>query len=180
MTIIKHSAQRVAVLIDTQNLYHSAKNLYNQRVDFKAILDSAVAGRTLVRAIGYVISTESGEENSFFQALENLGIETKTKDLLVFSGGAKKGDWDVGLAIDAVRLASKVDAIVIVSGDGDFAPLVAYLKNAAGCQVEAVAFGRSASSSLKEVVEDFVDLDQDSKRYLIANKRRTRGKARKK
>lgn len=166
MAVIKHKDQRVGVFIDTQNLYHSAKNLYKARVNFGAVVRDAVADRKLVRAIAYVITTESGEETTFFEALTKLGIETKTKDLQVFFGGAKKADWDVGLAIDAVRAASKLDAIVIASGDGDFVPLVDHLKSL-GVQVEAVAFGKSASLKLKEAADHFVDLSSDPHKYLI-------------
>ena len=164
MGVIKHKVQRVAVLIDTQNLYHSAKNIYSgARVNFKEVLKSAVADRQLVRAVAYVIATESGEERAFFEALEKLGIETKVKDLQVFAGGAKKADWDVGLAVDAIKFAPKVDAIVIASGDGDYVPLVEYLQMYSGTQVEVIAFGRSTSAALREVADDFVDLDADSK-----------------
>src|SRR3989337_3697271 len=147
MAVIKHKEQRIGVFIDTQNLYHSAKNLYRRKVNFGAILKDAVAGRQLVRAIAYLITTESGEEKAFFEALEKLGIETKSKDLQIFAGGAKKGDWDVGLAMDAVRLAPKIDGAIIVSGDGDFVPLVEYLKISA--QVEVISFGKSTSAKLK-------------------------------
>lgn len=165
MTVIKHKEQRVGVFIDAQNLYHSAKNLYKKKVDFGAILDDAVADRQLVRAIAYVITTESGEEKGFFEALEKLGIETKSKDLQVFYGGAKKADWDVGIAVDMIRLATKLDAVVLVAGDGDFVPLVEYLKTMT--QVEAISFGKSSSGKLKEVVDDFMDMDENPKKYLI-------------
>src|SRR3989338_7268335 len=122
MAIIKQKEQRVAMLIDTQNLYHSARNLYGSRVNFCAVLKEAVAGRHLVRAIAYVITTEAEDEKNFFGALNSLGIETKTKDLQIFLGGAKKADWDVGLAVDAVKMAPKLDTIILVSGDGDFIP----------------------------------------------------------
>jgi uncharacterized LabA/DUF88 family protein len=168
MSVIKHKEQRVGIFVDTQNLYHSAKNLYGARVNFANVLKDAVAGRRIIRAIGYVITTESGEERPFFDALLSIGIETKTKNLQIFSGGAKKADWDVGLAVDAIALASKVDSIIIVSGDGDFVPLVEYLKFH-GCQVEAVTFGKSASGMLKNAVDDFIDLDQNPKKYLIQN-----------
>jgi len=168
MSVIKQKEQRVGVFIDTQNLYHSAKNLYNRKVNFGSVLKDAVAGRKLVRAIAYVITTETEEEKGFFGALEKLGIETKTKDLQVFFGGAKKGDWDVGIAVDAIRLAPKLDAVVIVSGDGDFVPLVEYLKN--NTQVEAIAFGKSASGRLKETVDDFIDLSSNPKKYLMGYK----------
>lgn len=168
MTVIKHKEQRVAVFIDAQNLYHSAKNLYKTKVNFGEVLKTAVSNRSLIRAVAYVITTESGEEKSFFEALEKLGIETKTKDLQIFYGGSKKADWDVGMAIDAIKMASKVDAVVLCSGDGDFVPLVDYIQNKEGCQVEVVTFGKSASARLKEVVDDFIDLDEDAKRYLIS------------
>ncbi len=165
--IPKHKNQRVAVLIDPQNMYHSAKNIYKARTNFKEILKAAVAGRQLIRAIAYVIKTETGEEKPFFEALSKMGIELKIKDLQIFPGGMKKGDWDVGMAIDAVRLADMViDAIVLVSGDGDLVPLVEYLKGK-GRQVEIVAFGKSTSAKLKEAADDFIDLGEDAKRFLI-------------
>lgn len=155
------------MFIDTQNLYHCAKNLYQARVNFGAILKDAVADRTLVRAIAYVVTTESGEEKNFLEALGKVGIEIKTKDLQIFVGGAKKADWDVGLAIDTVKLAPRLDAVIIASGDGDFVPLVEYLKIHSGNQVEVVAFGKSTSAKLKEAADDFLDLGDNPRRYLI-------------
>src|SRR5680860_1888619 len=158
MPIIKHDGQRVGVFIETQNLYHSAKNLYHGRVNFGNILKDAVGGRDLIRARAYVVTTEAGDEKSFFEALEKMGIEIKTKDLQIFFGGAKKADWDVGLAIDAVKMAPKLDAIILCSGDGDFIPLVKYLQENMGCQVEVISFSKSTSSKLIEVADDFMDL----------------------
>jgi len=147
MTVIKHREQRVAVLIDVQNMYHSARNLFGKRVNFKEVLKTAVAGRKLVRAIGYVIKTETGEESAFFEALAKIGIEPKFKDLQIFAGGMKKADWDVGITVDAIRLAPRTDSIVLITGDGDFMPLIEYLKEGQfGIQVEVMAFGRSASA----------------------------------
>jgi uncharacterized LabA/DUF88 family protein len=163
--IIKHKEQRVAVFIDTSNLYHSAKNLYKRKVNFGAVLKDAVAGRKLVRAVAYVIASESGEEKNFFDALTKLGIETKTKDLQIFAGGAKKGDWDVGITVDAIRMAEKVDAAILVTGDGDFVPLVEYLKTTT--QVEVISFGKSTSMKLKEATDDFLDLSNNPRKYLI-------------
>lgn len=167
MSVIKHKEQRVAVFIDAQNLYHSAKNLYGSKVNFGAVLTNSLGNRKLVRAIAYVITSETGEEKGFFEALEKLGIETKTKDLQVFSGGAKKADWDVGLAIDAIKASHKVDAVVIASGDGDFVPLCEYLKTSGGCQVEIISFGKSSSSKLIEFADDFIDMDDNPSQYLI-------------
>ncbi len=169
MTVIKHKEQRVGVFIDTQNLYHSARNLYKARVNFGAVLKDAVAGRKLVRAVAYVITTEAGDEKNFFEALSKLGIETKTKDLQIFAGGSKKADWDVGLAVDAIKMSPRLDSVVIVSGDGDFVPLVEYLQSI-GVQVEVVSFGKSTSGKLREAVDDFVDLGENPRKYLIASR----------
>jgi len=165
MSVIKHKEQRVGLFIDTQNLYHSAKNLYKAKVNFGQMVKDAVADRVLIRAVAYVITTESGEEKGFFEALSKIGIETKTKDLQIFWGGAKKADWDVGLAVDAIKMAPKLDVIIIASGDGDFVPLIEYLKTS--CQVEVISFGRSSSGKLKEVADDFIDMDENPKKYLM-------------
>lgn len=167
MSVIKHKAQRVAILIDVQNLYHSARNLYNARVNFKEVLKVAVAGRSLVRAMAYVIRTESGEEKTFLDALTKIGIETRIKDLQIFPGGMKKADWDVGMAMDAVKLGKRIDALVLMSGDGDFIPLIDYLHEVYGIQVEVAAFGRSSSQKLKEVADDFVDLGDKEHNFLM-------------
>lgn len=162
----KHQEQRVSVLVDVANMYHSAKNLFGRRVNFAEVLKAAVAGRRLVRAIAYAIKSSSQEEEGFFEALAKQGFEVRTKDLQIFAGGNKKADWDVGIAVDAVKLADKNDTMVLVTGDGDFTPLVMYLKETKGCRVELIAFGRTTSGKLLEVVDDFINLEHDS-RYLL-------------
>jgi len=164
--VIKHIGQRVGVLIDVQNLYHSAKNLYKAKVNFREILKSAVSQRSLIRVFAYVVRTKTGEEKPFFEALTKLGIETKVRDLQEFYGGLKKADWDVGITVDAIRIAASVDTIILASGDGDFIQLVEYLKNQ-GKRVEIMAFGRSASSRLKEIADEFIDLEKNPEKYLL-------------
>ncbi len=164
---MKHKDQRVAVFVDAQNMYHSAKNLFGANVNFKEILDHAVAGRQLVRALVYGIASPGGDEEKFLATLEKQGFELRIKDLQVFAGGAKKGDWDVGMAIDAVKIAEKVDVIVLVTGDGDFIPLVQYLQENKGCLVELISFQKSTSSRLIEAVDDFTDISAEPARFLM-------------
>jgi len=147
-------------------MYYSARNLYNSKVNFAYILNQAVKGRSLIRAIAYVIKADIKEEQNFFDALSSIGYEVKAKDLQTFIGGAKKGDWDIGIAMDSIELAPKLDTIVIVSGDGDFLELIKHLKYALGCRIEVMAFGRSCSSKTKEEADNFTDMDKDRK-YLI-------------
>lgn len=163
-----HKEQRVGVLVDIQNLYYSAKVIYKKKVNFGAILKEVVGERKLIRAIAYGVATEEGLEEKFFTALESAGYEVKTKDLQIFPGGHKKGDWDVGIAIDAIKLSKNLDVIVLLSGDGDYLPLVEYLQNTTGCRVEIAAFRESTSSLLLDYVDSFTDLSANKRKFLLA------------
>ena len=165
--MIKHKEQRVGVFVDVQNMYHSAKNLYKANVNFQEILKTAVAGRKLIRAVAYGIITPVGEEKKFLEILGKQGFEVKTKELQIFPGGAKKGDWDVGLAVDAIKMADKLDVVVLVTGDGDFIPLIHYLRENKGCLVELISFAKSTSGKLLEVVDDYTDLGENPGKYLF-------------
>jgi len=161
-----HSAQRVGVFVDVQNMYYSAKNLYKKKVNFGEILRLAIGDRKLVRAIAYVIKADVEQEANFFEAIHKQGYEVKAKDLQIFLGGAKKGDWDVGIAMDVMRIAPKVDVIVLVSGDGDFKDLFEHVKSL-GCRAEMIAFRKTSSSRLLEEADEFIDLDQIKHKVLI-------------
>jgi uncharacterized LabA/DUF88 family protein len=162
-----YKEQRVGVLVDIQNLYYSSKVMFKKKVNFGAILKEVVGDRKLIRAIAYGVATEEGLEEKFFTALEGVGYEVKTKDLQIFPGGHKKGDWDVGIAIDAIKLSKNLDVIVLVSGDGDYLPLVEYLQNTTGCRVEIAAFRESTSSLLLNYVDSFIDLSANKKKFLL-------------
>jgi uncharacterized LabA/DUF88 family protein len=157
--------QRVGVFVDVQNLYYSAKHLYKSKLNFNNILKRAENNRKLIRAIAYVVRADIKYENTFFDALEQMGFDVRVKDLQIFYGGQKKGDWDVGIAMDIMRLASKLDVVVLVSGDGDFKDLLEHA-NALGCRTEVMAFGKSCSSKLKEEADEFIDLDKEKKIFL--------------
>jgi len=161
-----HPAQRVAVLVDAQNLYHSAQSVYTRNIDYASLLEEAVAGRELTRAISYVIRADSPDEESFFDALEDIGFETRIKDIRTFPDGSKKADWDVGMSLDAVTLANHVDTIVLCTGDGDFARLCSHLKHE-GVRVEIVCFAESAADSLIDAADAFTDISEDTETYLL-------------
>jgi len=166
----KNPDQRVGIFIDVQNLYYSARALYGTKVNFGEIVRTATAGRKLVRAIAYAVKAEMPEEQSFFDALEKAGLEVKTKDLQTFSSGQKKADWDVGIAVDILNMAPKLDAVVLCSGDGDFQILMHQAKTE-GCRAEVISFGRSTSAKLIEEADDLVDMDTEPERYLLNYKK---------
>lgn len=183
-----YSHQRVGIFIDVQNLYHSAKNLYRGRVNYRELIKYLVGERQLIRSMAYVVKSEGivdaapsraegmrpahradegiSSEAAFFEALEKAGLELRVKDLQVYPGGMKKADWDVGLAVDAIRMSSFLDVVVIVSGDGDFLPLVDYLKWGVGRLVEVAAFRRSASSKLQEAADTFINIEDIPKAII--------------
>lgn len=166
-----YKEQRVGVFVDVQNMYYSAKFIYKAKVNFKTILSEAVRNRNLIRSIAYVIKADVKDEINFFEVLKSLGYEVKEKDLQVFYDGAKKGDWDIGIAMDMIELAPKLDALVLVSGDGDFVPLVMHLKHALGCFVEIMAFGKSCSQKLAENADNFIDMDINHNKFLIPRRK---------
>ena len=167
MSIYKE--QRVGILVDIQNLYYSARILFKKKVNFEAILKAGVGDRKLIRAIAYGIKTVEGLEEKFFEALIGSGYEVKTKDLQIFPDGSKNGDWDVGIAVDAIKLSKSLDVIILVSGDGDYLPLVDYLRGTTGCRVEVAAFVESASAKLIEAADNFINLSDNRRKFLITN-----------
>jgi uncharacterized LabA/DUF88 family protein len=161
-----HPNQRVAVLADSQNLYHTAHSLYSRNVDYTALLDAAIQDRELVRAIAYVIRADSPNEEDFFGALRDIGFEAKIKDIKTFGDGSKKADWDVGISLDAVTLASHVDSLVLCSGDGDFSRLCSHLRHE-GVRVEVFGFGSSSAEELRDAADSFVDMSENQDHYLL-------------
>ena len=161
-----HPGQRVAVLADAQNLYHTAHSLYSRNVDYDALLSGAVQSRELVRAIAYVIQAHSPQEESFFDALTDIGFETKIKEIKTFGDGSKKADWDVGMSLDAVTLGKHVDVVVLCTGDGDFSRLCSHLRHE-GTRIEVMGFGPSTADELVEAADSFVDLSERQDKYLL-------------
>ncbi len=99
-------------------------------------------------------------EAAFFGALEKAGLELRMKDLQIYAGGMKKADWDVGMAVDAIRISAFLDVVILVTGDGDFLPLIDYLKWGAGRVVEVAAFRRSASAKIQEAADEFIAVEE--------------------
>ncbi len=169
-----HPDQRVGIFIDVQNIYHSAKNLYQARVNFDQLVKTLSANRPLIRAVAYVVKSEGvlpasetrhdGSEGSFFDALRKAGIELRLKDIQVFPGGAKKADWDVGMAVDAIRMANSLDVVILVTGDGDFVPLVEYLKWGMGKQVEV-----GAEAQRQQRHDQHIEAERRAERAALAH-----------
>lgn len=151
--------QRLGIFVDVQNMFYSAKSLHQSKIDYSKLLLEIVDDRYLIRAIAYAVHKPDVDQSSFTEALERLGYEIKTKELRLRPDGTAKGDWDMGIAIDSIAIAPKLDTIVLVSGDGDFVPLVEMLK-AQGCRVEVVSFRRSTAVELIEASTKYIAIEE--------------------
>jgi len=154
----------VGVFVDMQNIYYGAKNALRRKVDFKNLLQVAVRGRSLYRAIAYLVDLERVNQDGFIHVLKSLGYEVKLKEPKKFYNWDRveyKADWDMGIAIDAIAMAenNKVDVVVLMSGDGDFVDLINFLK-AKGIKVEVISFRSITAKELVQAANEYIDLEE--------------------
>ena len=168
---MKWTNQRIGIFVDVQNMFYSAKALHHSKIDYSKLLLEAVGGRNLIRAIAYVVQKAEVDKSGFIEALTRLGYEIKTKELRMRADGTAKGDWDMGIAIDTIAIAPKLDTVVLVSGDGDFAPLVHMLK-ARGCRVEVVSFKKSTAIELVDAATNYIAIEES---LLFKEKKNIKG-----
>ncbi len=154
-----YPAQRVGVLVDVQNMFYSAYDCFRGRLNYKKLLDTAAGNRQVVRALAYAMR-DGNNQASFFTMLREVGFELRTKEPRVRPDGTRKGGWDIGIAVDALMLAPRLDVLVLVSGDGDFVELVHALR-ALGVKVEVYAFERSVGRELREAADLFVPIGEE-------------------
>ena len=160
--------QKVGIFVDVQNMFYSAKHQYGAKLNFTKLLESAVKGRRLIRAIAYIVQTEGIDQKNFIDMLSRTGYEVKSKDLKIRPDGTKKGDWDMGIAIDSISLADRIDAMILVSGDGDFVDLVNMLKGK-GVRVEVISFPKSTAEELIEAATQYYPIERN---FLIKQRHR--------
>ncbi len=162
--------ERVAVFVDGANLYHSIKSYYKGVLDYGVLLNTAAGGRKLLRATFYIVEKQDTDEisgaRSFVYNLNKFGYKVRSKPLVVHeslsAGGERvvshKGDWDMGIVVDMMRLADHADVYVLVSGDGDYVEAIEYLQSEKGLRVEVVSAGQCTSQALLDVCDVHTDL----------------------
>jgi len=162
--LIQDNDQRTAVLVDVQNMFYSAKLLRQSKVDYGKLLDGLVGNRQIVRAIAYIIQKPDVDQRGFHEALFRFGYELKIKELKIRSnesgGTSAKGSWDVGMTVDAMTMANKIDTFILVTGDGDYIPLVNALK-VHGCRVEVCSFERSTAGELIKAADQYIPMQEE-------------------
>ena len=157
--------QRVAIFLDIQNLYYSARDTFNRKVNFESVLHKVLKERVLIRAIAYLVRLHGVDQKAFINTLKHIGYQVRVKEPKIFKSIDEQGnlwttikaDWDMGIAMDAISMAEKIDVAILASGDGDFVDLVRYL-HTKGVKVEIAAFKQTAAKELIEIADEFIDL----------------------
>jgi uncharacterized LabA/DUF88 family protein len=152
--------QRVGIFIDVQNMFYAAKHLYNSKLNFGKLMEYVARDRPLVRAITYIVQTPEIDQSNFLAMLRSNGYEIRSKDLKMRPDGSAKGDWDMGLALDALAMSERLDVVAIVSGDGDFVDLVNFLK-ARGVRVEVYSFAYSTAEELRGAATEYFQMGSE-------------------
>ncbi len=155
--------QRVAVFVDVQNMYYSARYQYNNKVNFEKLIEKTIRERKMIRAIAYLVQSDEIDQSRFEEILDQSGYEVKNKQLRTRPDGSAKADWDMGIAIDAIAIGEKVDVVCLVSGDGDFVDMVEMLKGN-GVKVEVFSFPSSTAEELKQSATEYYPMDEE---YLL-------------
>ncbi|MCP1624651.1 LabA-like NYN domain-containing protein [Pseudomonas nitroreducens] len=110
----------IALFADVQNLYYTVRQAYGCHFNYAALWAELSAQGNIVQAYAYAIDRGDAKQQQFQQILRKLGFTVKLKPYIQRADGSAKGDWDVGITIDILDAAPKVDEIVLASGDGDF------------------------------------------------------------
>jgi uncharacterized LabA/DUF88 family protein len=148
--------QRVAVLVDIQDMYHAAKRLHSRPLAYAKVLDAVVRDRTLIRAVAYVIDREGVDQQGFVDHLRHSGFLVRRKAIHERPDGFRKASWEIGIAVEALQCATKCDVVVLVTGDPDFSPLVEEI-SARGALCEIACFPEVAAQPLLHKA-DFVNV----------------------
>lgn len=149
--------QRLAVLVDTAYVYAAARRLYDDRLDYRRLLDFVADARHVVRAIAFVVRQGEADVGPFVEALRAVGFEVRVRSRRRHPDGWR-GEWDVGLALTAAAIAPRVDVVALVAGGGDFVDLLDHLE-VAGCRAEVYAFAEAVDEALVAAADDFRPLD---------------------
>jgi len=152
--------ETIALFVDSQNLYYSARMGYAAKVNYEKLLRLITGTRNLIKAYAYIVQPPEGDVKPFATSLERIGYIVKTKDVRTRANGSAKANWDMGIALDILGILDRVDTIVLASGDGDFVPLIDFIKGK-NKRVEIFAFPDNTAYDLKEKADRFAPLGEN-------------------
>lgn len=149
----------VAIFVDVQNVYYTSRQAYGRNFDYNKFWQKATADRKVVKAIAYAIDRGDQKQREFQNILRAIGFDVKLKPFIQRADGSAKGDWDVGITLDAIESADQADVVVLVSGDGDFDLLVNKIRVDKGKQVQVYGVPELTSVSLMKAASEFIAID---------------------
>ena len=153
--------KKVVILVDVQNVYYTTRQAFKRNFDYNKFWLKASSDRQVIKAIAYAIDKGDKKQQEFQNILRAIGFEVKLKPFIQRSDGSAKGDWDVGIAIDALEYSEGADTVVLVSGDGDFDLLVDKLRVEKGKVVEVYGVARLTSNSLVKAASEFIPIEDE-------------------
>ena len=151
--------EKLAILVDVQNVYYTTRQAYGCTFDYNRFWAAATQGRELVKAFAYAIDRGDKKQREFQNILRAIGFEVKLKPFIQRADGSAKGDWDVGITLDAMELADQIDTLILVSGDGDFALLVDKLRERKHCRVEVYGVPALTADALIRSASEFIPIE---------------------
>ena len=152
---------KVAIFVDVQNIYYTSRQVFKRNFDYNAFWASATKDRQVTQAFAYAIDRGDQKQHEFQNILRAIGFEVKLKPFIQRSDGSAKGDWDVGITIDAMEYSPEPDVIVLVSGDGDFDLLVNKLRIDKAKRVEVYGVANLTANSLIQAASEFIPVDSE-------------------
>jgi uncharacterized LabA/DUF88 family protein len=153
--------QSVAILVDVQNVYYTTRERFYTHFDYNAFWRRVTQDRQVIQANAYAIASRQEKQRQFHHILRGIGFDVKLKPFIQRADGSAKGDWDVGITLDAIELAMQADVIVLVSGDGDFDLLVQRIRNKYGKEVEVYGVEELSAQSLIDSATRFYPIEED-------------------
>ncbi|MDO9142124.1 MAG: NYN domain-containing protein [Methylobacter sp.] len=151
--------EKAALFVDVQNIYYTCKQSYQRHFNYAAFWAQATANRDVVAAFAYAIDKGDSKQQGFQQILRNIGFEVKLKPYIQRSDGSAKGDWDVGITLDAIDYAAKADVLILLSGDGDFDLLLDKARSVYGVSTEVYGVPALTAPSLVKSANRFIAID---------------------
>ena len=149
----------VSIFIDVQNVYYTVRQEYRQNFDYTYFWNEATKGRHVVSATAYAISRGDEKQENFQNILRAIGFEVKLKPYITRADGSSKGDWDVGITIDVLDHAPYSDIIVLVSGDGDFSPLLNNITSKFSLECEVYGVQALTAHALIKEATTFIPIE---------------------
>ena len=153
--------ETVSILVDVQNVYYTTRQTFNCNFDYNKFWALATKNRQVVNAVAYAIGRSDEKQKQFQNILRAIGFEIKLKPFIQRADGSAKGDWDVGIALDAIEFAEQSDTVILVSGDGDFDILANRMKSKHNATVEVYGVKALTAASLINAADKYIPIESE-------------------